>query len=155
MPKIIEGHLNATGRRFAIVVGRFNNFLSDRLVEGAVDTLLRHGAADDDIHVYKVPGSFEIPMMAKKTAMSGNYDAVICIGALIRGATPHFEYIASEVTKGIANISLELGIPLTYGIITADTLEQAIERSGTKAGNKGADAANSAIEMVDLYRRAQ
>lgn len=155
MPKFIEGHLNATGRRFAIVVGRFNNFLGDRLVEGAVDTLLRHGAADDDIHVYKVPGAFEIPMMAKKTASSGNYDAVICIGTLIRGATPHFDYIASEVTKGIANVSLETGVPLTYGIITADTLEQAIERSGTKAGNKGADAANSAIEMVDLYRRAQ
>ncbi|MDX9724509.1 MAG: 6,7-dimethyl-8-ribityllumazine synthase [Myxococcota bacterium] len=153
MPRIIEGHLSGVGKRFAIVLGRFNAFLSDRLLEGALDTLHRHGVLDGDVDVFKVPGSFEIPFAAKKAAESGRYHAVICLGVLVRGATPHFDYIAAEATKGIAAVSLELGLPLSYGVITADTLEQAIERAGTKAGNKGADAANAAIEMADLYGR--
>lgn len=152
-PRVIEGNLVASERRFAIVAGRFNSFLGDSLVGGAVDTLVRHGCDADGIDVYKVPGSFEIPMMAQRVGRSGRYDAVICIGALIRGATPHFDYIAGEVTKGIAAVSLETGVPMTYGVITCDTLEQAIERSGTKAGNKGTEAALAAIEMVDLFRR--
>ncbi len=155
MPTIIEGHLQATGHRYAVVVGRFNHFIADRLLEGALDALVRHGASPDDVVVYRVPGSFEIPMMAKRAGATGRFDGVICLGALIRGATPHFDHIAAEVTKGIANSSLELGVPMSYGVITADTLEQAIERAGTKAGNKGAEAALAAIEMVDLFRKAQ
>ena len=150
MPKVVQGHLKAEGRRFGIVVSRFNEFITTRLLEGALDCLSRHGAKDEDITVLWVPGSFEIPLVARRLAASGTYDAVICLGCLIRGQTPHFEYIASEVAKGIAQASLETGVPCIFGVVTADTLEQAIERSGTKAGNKGADAALAAIEMANL-----
>ena len=153
MPKIIEGDLSAKGLRMAIVVGRFNDFISERLLGGAVDTLLRSGADDGDIDVVKVPGSFEMPTVARRLAESGRYDAVICVGAVIRGSTPHFDFVASEAAKGIARVSLETGVPVSFGIITADTLEQAIERAGTKAGNKGRDAALTAIEMVNLLKR--
>ncbi|MBN1958908.1 MAG: 6,7-dimethyl-8-ribityllumazine synthase [Desulfuromonadales bacterium] len=150
MPKMIEGQLNAKGFRFGIIVSRFNSFISDRLLEGALDTLARHGADIDAIPVVKVPGAFEIPLMAKKMAASGSYDAVICLGAVIRGGTPHFEYVSSEVTKGIALVSLESGVPVAFGVLTTDSVEQAIERAGTKAGNKGVEATMSAIEMVNL-----
>lgn len=149
--KTIEGQLSAAGKRFGIVVGRFNSFVSKQLLEGAVDCLTRHGAGDKDIEVVWVPGSFEIPMAAQRLAQTQNYAGVICLGVLIRGQTPHFDYIAGEATKGIAQVALATGIPTSYGIITADTLEQAIERAGTKAGNKGWDAALSAIEMADLF----
>ncbi|MBN1479204.1 6,7-dimethyl-8-ribityllumazine synthase [candidate division KSB1 bacterium] len=151
MPTIIEGHLQATDKKFAIVVSRFNELICRKLLEGALDCIVRHGGNLDDVFIAWVPGSFEIPIAAKKFAESGKYDAVICLGAVIRGATPHFEYIAAEVTKGIAQVSLETGLPITYGVITPDTLEQAIERAGTKAGNKGWDAALSAIEMTNLF----
>ena len=151
MPQIIEGNLIAQGKRFGLIAGRFNNFMTDRLVEGSVDTLIRHGAKDENITVVKVPGCFEIPMVAKKMAFSGNYDAVICLGTLIRGATPHFDLIAAETTKGIAAISMESGIPVTFGVITSDSVEHAIERAGCKAGNKGVEATLAAIEMVNLY----
>lgn len=150
MPDMIEGQLNAKGFRFGIIVSRFNSFISDRLLEGALDTLVRHGAETDSIPVVKVPGAFEIPLMAKKMATSGKFDAVICLGAVIRGGTPHFEYVSSEVTKGIALVSLETGLPVAFGVLTTDSVEQAIERAGTKAGNKGVEAAMSAIEMVNL-----
>ena len=152
MPRLVEGRLTAEGFTFAIVVSRFNDLVSSRLLEGAQDALQRHGAADEQVSVVKVPGAFEIPLAAKKLAESGRYDAVICLGAVIRGATPHFEYVAAEVTKGIARVGLETGLPVSYGIITADSLEQAIERAGTKAGNKGFDAAVDAIEMANLLR---
>jgi 6,7-dimethyl-8-ribityllumazine synthase len=152
-PKIIEGHLIATGKKFAIVVSRFNSFLSERLSEGAIDTLVRHGVDSENLSVFKVPGCFEIPMVASRLAKSTKFNAVVCLGVLIRGATPHFDYIAAEATKGIAMVGMESNIPVTYGIITADTLEQAIERAGTKAGNKGHDAALAAIEMVDLFSK--
>ena len=151
MPKLIEGSLIAEGKRFALVAGRFNTFMTDRLIDGALDVLIRHGASDEDIHLVKVPGSFEIPMIAKRLAESGKFDGVICLGTLIRGATPHFDLIASETTKGIANVSLETGVPITFGVITSDSVEHAIERAGSKAGNKGAEAALAAIEMVNLY----
>ncbi|MBP1747968.1 MAG: 6,7-dimethyl-8-ribityllumazine synthase [Deltaproteobacteria bacterium] len=147
-----EGKLNAKGFRFAIVVSRFNSFITDRLVEGALDALKRHGADDNKIDVYRVPGSFEIPLAAKLVARKKEIDGVICLGAVIKGATPHFHYVASEVTKGIAQSSLELEKPIAFGIITSDSIEQAIERAGTKAGNKGYDAAMSAIEMVNLIK---
>lgn len=147
----VEGKLSGQGKRFGIVTGRFNSFLANQLLEGALDCLIRHGVKDDDITSVRVPGSFEVPLAAHKMAKSGKYDSVIALGVLVRGHTPHFEYIASEATKGIAHAAMDTGIPVTYGIITADTLDQAIERSGTKAGNKGWDAALSAIEMVDLY----
>ncbi|HEX9778918.1 MAG TPA: 6,7-dimethyl-8-ribityllumazine synthase [Geopsychrobacteraceae bacterium] len=150
MPEIIEGQLDAKGFKFGIIVSRFNSFICERLLEGAVDTLVRHGAADTQLTVVRVPGAFEIPLVAKKLAESGKYDAVICLGAVIRGGTPHFEYVSSEVTKGIAAVSLESNIPISFGVLTTDTVEQAIERAGTKAGNKGAEAAMSAIEMVNL-----
>lgn len=153
MPNVLEGHLHATNKKFAIVVSRFNELICRKLLDGALDCLARHGGNLDDVDIAWVPGSFEIPMAAKKFADSQKYDAVICLGAVIRGATPHFEYIAAEVTKGIAQVSLETGIPVTYGVITPDTLEQAIERAGTKAGNKGWDAALSAIEMTDLFSK--
>ena len=149
MPKIIEAKLLAEGKKFALIASRFNDFITDRLVSGAVDALLRSGAADSDIDIVKVPGCFEIPLIAKKMAQK-DYNAVICLGAVIRGSTPHFEYISSEVTKGIAMVSLESSIPVIYGIITTDTIEQAIERAGTKAGNKGWNAAIAAIEMANL-----
>lgn len=151
MPKVIEGQLSAKGVKFAIVVSRFNELICNKLLESALDCIKRHGGNLDDVVITWVPGSFEIPVAAKKLAHSGKYDAVICLGAVIRGATPHFEYIAAEVTKGIAQVSMEFTIPIAYGVITPDNLEQALERAGTKAGNKGWDAAMSAIEMADLF----
>ncbi len=153
MLKIVEGKIVAKGMKFGIVASRFNDFISGRLIEGAIDTLIRAGADDKDIHIYKVPGAFELPLTAKKLAKSARFDAVICLGAVIRGATPHFEYISAEVTKGIASVGMEAEIPVIYGVLTTDTIEQAIERAGTKSGNKGADAAMSAIEMVDLFKK--
>ncbi len=150
MVKRVEGYFSAKGYRFGLVVSRFNELISSKLLGGALDALKRHDARDEDMEVFWVPGSFEIPLMAKKAAKSGRFDAVICLGAVIRGDTPHFEYVASEVTKGVAQVSLETEIPVTFGVITSDTLEQAIERAGSKAGNKGWDAAMGAIEMVDL-----
>jgi 6,7-dimethyl-8-ribityllumazine synthase len=152
MAKIIEGKIRADGLRFGIVVSRFNNFITERLLEGALDALRRNGAGEDAIDIYRTPGSFEIPAVAKRVLARDQYDAIICLGAVIRGATPHFSYISAEVTKGIAQLSMESGIPITFGVITADTIEQAIERAGTKVGNKGWDAALSAIEMANLYR---
>lgn len=151
MPKVFEGQLIAKGRKFGIVASRFNEFITNKLLEGALDALKRHGAKDEEIQIAWVPGSFEIPYAAQRMAESGKYNAVICLGAVIRGSTPHFEYIASEVTKGIAQTGLKTGVPVIYGVITPDTLEQAIERAGTKAGNKGFQAAMSAIEMVNLF----
>ncbi len=148
--RTIEGRLTAEGLRFAIIVGRFNNLITEKLLEGAIDCIIRHGGVEDNITIIRVPGSFEIPLAAKKAAKSGNYDAVICLGAVIRGATPHFDYVANEVTKGIAQVALETEVPISYGILTTDTIEQAIERAGTKMGNKGFDAALTAIEMANL-----
>ena len=153
MAKVIEGDLIGKGKKFALLVSRFNDFISKRLLEGAMDALTRHGVDDSDITVAWVPGSFEIPIAARKLAESGNYNGIICLGAVIRGDTPHFEYVANEVAKGIAQVSLETGVPTLFGVITADTLEQAIERAGTKAGNKGAMAASSAIEMANLFEK--
>jgi 6,7-dimethyl-8-ribityllumazine synthase len=152
MAKIVEGKIRADDLRFGIVVSRFNNFITERLLEGALDALRRNGAEEDAIDIYRTPGSFEIPAVAKRLLERGTYDAVICLGAVIRGATPHFSYISAEVTKGIAQLSLQSTVPITFGVITADTIEQAIERAGTKVGNKGWDAALSAIEMANLYR---
>ncbi len=151
--KIIEGELQAKGLKFGVVISRFNDFITSKLLDGARDALLRHGTKEDDIDVIKVPGSFEIPMVAKKLALKGTYNAIICLGTVIRGATPHFEYIAAEVSKGIASASMETGIPIAFGIITSDTIEQAIERAGTKSGNKGWDAAITAIEMAQLLKK--
>ena len=150
MPKIIEAKLQAEGKKFALVVSRFNDFITDKLLGGAVDGLLRSGARDKDVEIVKVPGAFEIPLMAKKMAATGRYNAVICLGAVIRGTTPHFEYVSAEVSKGVAKIGLESEIPVIFGIVTTDTIEQAIERAGTKAGNKGWDAAITAVEMANL-----
>jgi 6,7-dimethyl-8-ribityllumazine synthase len=152
MSKTYEGNLLGKGLKFGIVVSRFNEFFSTKLLEGAKDALLRHGVVDTDIEVAWTPGSFEIPLIAQKMAESKKYSAVICLGAVIRGGTPHFDYIASEVAKGIANVGLKTGVPVIFGVITTDTLEQAIERSGTKDGNKGFDAAVSAIEMANLVK---
>ena len=152
MSKSYEGTLLGEGLRFGIVLARFNDFITTRLLEGAQDALVRHGVKEDDIEVARTPGAFEIPLIAKMMAESGKYAAIICLGAVIRGGTPHFEYIAAEVTKGIAQVSLQTGMPVIYGVITADTLEQAIERAGTKMGNAGFDAAVSAIEMANLTR---
>jgi 6,7-dimethyl-8-ribityllumazine synthase len=149
---IIEGKLSAEGLKFGIVVGRFNSFITERLLEGAIDCILRHGGSKENIEIVKVPGSFEIPLTAKKLAKSGKYDAVICLGAVIRGSTPHFDYVANEVTKGIAQVSLETEVPISYGILTTDTIEQAVERAGTKMGNKGFDAAMVAIEMANILK---
>lgn len=150
MPNIIEGTFEAKGYKFGLLVSRFNSFICDRLVEGAIDTLVRHGADDANLTLVKVPGAFELPLVAKKMANSGKYDALICLGAVIRGGTPHFEYVCSEMTKGIALASMDSGLPVAFGVLTTDSIEQAIERAGTKAGNKGAEAAMSAIEMVNL-----
>lgn len=150
MLKIIEGTLEAKNHRFGIIVSRFNSFISDRLLEGAVDTLTRHGAAEEQMTIVKAPGAFELPLVAKKMVDSKKYDALICLGAVIRGGTPHFEYVSSEMTKGIASVSLQAGLPIAFGVLTTDSVEQAIERAGTKAGNKGVEAAMSAIEMVNL-----
>jgi len=146
-----QGRFNGRGRRVALAVSRFNEFITRELVAGARDGLLRHGVSDDDIDVVWVPGSFELPMAAQRLARSGRYGAVVCLGCLIQGDTPHFQYIASEVTKGVAQVGLDQGTPVVFGVITADTLEQAIERAGTKAGNKGFDAALAALELIDLY----
>lgn len=153
MVKTIEGQLVAKGKKFGLVAGRFNEFITKKLLEGAIDTLTRHGVKEEEMEVVWVPGSFEIPYAARKMAESGKYDAVICLGAVIRGDTPHFDYIASEVAKGISQTALQTGVPTIFGIITADTLEQAIERAGTKSGNKGRDAALAAIEMVNLFEK--
>lgn len=150
MIKTVEGQLIAKGKKFAIVVSRFNDFISKRLLEGAIDTLMRHGAKESEIEAVWVPGAFEIPVVANKLARSKKFDAVICIGAVIKGSTPHFEYVAGEAAKGVAKVSLDTGIPVIFGVITAENLEQAIERAGTKDGNKGRDAAISAIEMANL-----
>lgn len=150
--KNINGNLTAEGLKFAIVVGRFNSLITEKLLEGALDCIERHNGNPENITVVRVPGSFEIPLTAKKLAKSGKYDAVICLGAVIRGSTPHFDYVANEVTKGIAQVSLETEIPVAYGILTTDTIEQAIERAGTKMGNKGFDAALTAIEMVNVLK---
>ncbi|MEW5758445.1 MAG: 6,7-dimethyl-8-ribityllumazine synthase [Candidatus Omnitrophota bacterium] len=153
MVKKIEGDLIAKGRKFSIVISRFNDFVSKELLSGCVDTLIRHGVKDDDIEVVWVPGAFEIPTIAQVLVKKDKSDAIICLGAVIRGATPHFEYISAEVSKGIANIAISSGMPVIFGVITADTIEQAIERAGTKDGNKGKDAAISAIEMVNLMEK--
>ena len=150
MPKIIEANLLAEGKKFSIVASRFNDFITDRLISGAIDALIRSGANDNDIEIVKVPGAFEIPFVAKKIAERKEVHAIICLGAVIRGATPHFDYISAEVSKGIAIVSLTSSIPVIFGIVTTDTIEQAIERAGTKAGNKGWDAAISAVEMANL-----
>ncbi|MBE0502540.1 MAG: 6,7-dimethyl-8-ribityllumazine synthase [Desulfuromonadales bacterium] len=152
MNRTLEGKLDGTGLRFAIIVSRFNSFIGERLVEGALDALHRHGTEPTAITTVRVPGAFEIPLVAKRLAATGEYDALICLGAVIRGATPHFDYVASEVSKGIATVSLESGLPIAFGILTTETIEQAIERAGTKAGNKGFDAAVSVIEMVNLLK---
>lgn len=153
MGTIFSGNLVGAGLRFAIVCSRWNDFMGGKLLEGAKDTLIRHGVDESAIDVAYVPGSFEIPLMAKTMAQSGRYDAVVCLGVIIRGATPHFDYIAGEAAKGIALAGLQTGAPVTFGVITCDTLEQAIERSGSKAGNKGAEAALAAIEMANLLRK--
>jgi 6,7-dimethyl-8-ribityllumazine synthase len=155
MPKIFEGKISAEGFRFVIIVSRFNDFISSRLVEGAMDALKRHGATDEQVSLVKVPGAFEIPHTAKKLVESNRYDAIICLGAVIRGSTPHFEYVAAEVSKGIANVGIESKIPVTFGVLTTDNLEQAIERAGSKAGNKGWDAAMAAMEMVNLFKEIE
>jgi 6,7-dimethyl-8-ribityllumazine synthase len=150
MPIVYEGGLIAEGKKFAIIAGRFNDFITDRLVAGAVDALLRCGARDEDIDIVKVPGAFEIPFIAKKMASKGGCNAIICLGAIIRGATPHFDYVAAEASKGVAAVGMESEIPVIFGIITTDSIEQAIERAGTKAGNKGWSAAMAAVEMANL-----
>ena len=152
MANQIEGKLDATGLKVGLLVSRFNSFISDRLLEGAIDALIRHGASDDNLTIVKVPGAFELPMAAKKMVDTGHYDAVICLGAVIRGATPHFDYVSAEVSKGIASVSLDSGVPVTFGVLTTDNIEQAVERAGTKSGNKGFEAAVSTIEMVNLYK---
>jgi 6,7-dimethyl-8-ribityllumazine synthase len=152
MARTVEGHLTAKGFNFGIVVSRVNDFITARLLDGALDALRRHAADEDKITVVRVPGSFEIPLVAKRMAASRQYDAVICLGTVIRGATPHWEYIANEVTKGVAQVGLETGVPVAFGVLTTESIEQAVERAGTKAGNKGFDAACSAIEMVNLLR---
>jgi 6,7-dimethyl-8-ribityllumazine synthase len=151
--KIIEGELQAKGLRFCIVISRFNEFITGKLLDGAMDALIRHGAKEEDIDIVKVPGSFEIPVVARKMALKATHNAVICLGTVIRGATPHFEYISAEVSKGIASASMETGVPIAFGVLTCDTIEQAVERAGTKGGNKGWDAALTAIEMAQLMKK--
>ena len=150
--KTYEGHFNVKGARFALVCSRFNSFIVDALEGGAVDTLIRHGAKDSDIHIIKAPGAYELPLAVQKVAATGRYDAIIALGAVIRGSTPHFDHVAGECVKGLSTVSLQHGIPVAFGVLTVDTIEQAIERAGTKAGNKGAEAALSSIEMVNLIR---
>ena len=153
MPKIIQGDLTSKGLKFGIVVARFNDFITSRLLDGALDALQRHGTAENDIEVLKVPGAYEIPFAAKMLAQTKKYNAIICLGAVIRGATPHFEYVSAEVSKGVAAVSMEMGLPVIFGVLTTDTIEQAIERAGTKSGNKGWDAALSALEMANLMKQ--
>ena len=150
MATYIEGDLQAVGKKFGIIVSRFNSFVSERLLEGALDTLLRSGAEDGAIDVIRVPGAFEIPIMAQKMAKSGGYDAIICLGAVIRGATSHYDLVANEAAKGVAQVGMETGVPAIFGVLTTDTIEQAIERAGSKAGNKGSESALAAIEMINL-----
>jgi 6,7-dimethyl-8-ribityllumazine synthase len=150
MPRVLEAKLLAEGKKFAIVVSRFNDFITEKLVSGALDALVRSGARDEDIDLVRVPGAFEIPLMAKRMVAKGRYDAIVCLGAVIRGATPHFDYVSAEVTKGVAVVSLDSDLPVIFGIVTTDTIEQAIERAGTKAGNKGWSAAMAAVEMANL-----
>jgi len=152
MPKQLQGDLNAKGQKFCILVSRFNDFITSRLLDGAVDAITRNGARDEDITVVRVPGAFEIPVVAKKAVMSKKYDSVICLGAVIKGATPHFDYVSAEVSKGVASVGMESGIPVIFGVLTTDSIEQAIERAGSKSGNKGFDAAMAAIEMVNLFK---
>ena len=149
---VLEGQLDASNAKWAVVVSRWNAFITGHLQDGAVDTLKRHGASEEDITIVKVPGAFEMPLAAQKAAASGNYDAVIALGCVIRGSTPHFDYVAGEVSKGLARVALDSGLPVAFGVLTTDTIEQAVERAGTKAGNKGAEAAGAAIEMVSLLR---
>ena len=153
MPKVIQGDLSAKGGKFGIVASRFNDFITARLLEGAIDALIRHGASDADIDVVRVPGAYEIPLAAQAMARTKKYHAVICLGAVIRGATPHFEYVSAEVSKGVATASLDAGLPVVFGVLTTDTIEQAVERAGTKSGNKGWDAALSAIEMANVMKQ--
>ncbi len=155
MPKIIEGNYLAEGKKFALVVGRFNDFITEKLAGGALDALYRCGVREEDVEIVKVPGSFEIPLVAGKIAKQNRFDAVICLGAVIRGSTPHFDYVAAEVSKGIAAVTLETGVPVIFGVITTDTIEQAIERAGTKSGNKGWSAAMSAVEMANLIENLE
>ncbi len=155
MAKIYEGHLLGQGLKFGLVVGRFNEFITNKLYTGAIDALKRHGVEEADLEVAWVPGAFEIPLAAGRMVKMKKFDAVICLGAVIRGSTPHFDYVASEVTKGIAKVGLDSGVPTIFGVITADSIEQAIERAGTKAGNKGWDAAVTGIEMANLFRNMQ
>ena len=152
MVTYLEGHLQGKGRKIGIVVARFNSFISERLLEGAIDSLVRSGVATEDIVVARVPGAYEIPLIAQKMARSGRHDAVICLGAVIRGATPHFDFVAGEVAKGTAQVMLDAGIPVLFGVLTTETIEQAIERAGTKAGNKGAEAALTALEMINVIK---
>ncbi len=151
MPKIHEAKLIADGKKFALIVSRFNDFITEKLLSGALDALVRSGAKDKDIEVVKVPGSFEIPLVAMKMAKTKRFDAVVCLGAVIRGSTPHFDYVSAEVSKGVAMAGMESGIPIIFGVITTDTIEQAIERAGSKAGNKGWSAAMAAVEMANLF----
>jgi len=151
--KVFEGELQAKGLKFAVIVSRFNDFICSKLMDGAIDALMRHGASEQNIEIIKVPGSFEIPLAAKKVASKKKHDAVICLGAIIRGATPHFDYVAAEASKGIAQASLDSGIPIAFGVLTTDTIEQAVERAGTKSGNKGWDCAMVAIEMAQLFKK--
>ena len=153
MANIIEGNITAEGLRFAIVASRFNEFITAKLLDGALDMLRRHGAAEDAVDVVWVPGAFEIPLAAKKLAASGKYDAVICVGAVIRGATSHYDYVCSEVSKGVAQAGLSTGVPVIFGVVTTENIEQAVERAGTKAGNKGADGAMAAMEMANLLKK--
>ena len=150
MAKFLEGKLDGKGKKFGVVISRFNAFIAERLLEGAIDTLVRSGVAEDDIAVARVPGAYEIPLVAGKMAQSKKYDAIICLGVIIRGATPHFDFVANEAAKGIAMVGMESGLPVLFGVLTTDSIEQAIERAGSKAGNKGAECASAAIEMVDL-----
>jgi len=152
MSRVYEGQLDARGHKVALVLSRFNSFISERLLEGAKDALLRHGASEDDFAIIRVPGAFELPLAVKKLVESNKYDAVIALGAVIRGSTPHFDYVAAETTKGLAQVSLGSGVPVAFGVLTCDTIEQAVERAGTKAGNKGFDAAMTAMEMVNLFK---
>jgi 6,7-dimethyl-8-ribityllumazine synthase len=152
-PTVHEGHLSAADRRFALVVGRFNHFIVDRLVEGALDAIVRHGGSAGNVTIYRAPGAFELPVLAKKVAERGGFDAIIALGAVIRGSTPHFDYVAGEAVKGLATVGLQHTLPITFGVLTVDTIEQAIERAGTKAGNKGAEAALSALEMVSVINK--
>jgi 6,7-dimethyl-8-ribityllumazine synthase len=155
MVSFVEGKLSSQGMKFALVASRFNSFITDRLVEGAVDTIVRTGGDPDEIIVFKVPGAFEIPLVAKKLALSGKYDGILCLGAVIRGSTPHFDYVAAEVSKGVAQVGLDTGMVVTFGVLTTDTIEQAVERAGSKAGNKGSETAMAMIETINVLKAGE